>query len=548
MKNLFANVCLLLVSCVAGLALCEVSLRLFYPKYQHLAEGQFRQDEIRIWTRTSNSRDFGYHPDTLAPHTLHHNNLALRQHRNFSAADLAAATNIGVFGDSFTENTGLPVQYSFTEPLDYLLNLGGERFNVLNFGVNAYGPGQSLLHYESFRYAEDLDHVFYIYCVNDLENIYETGLFHLDEAGLLARNELPRVIWWRNPITRLHITYLVLDARGQLSSVVAERLKNFKHLRSLYLKRRVDGTAQALYLDHDVRKNVVAIFQQLIRHWKHLAEHHGATFSVVLLPREPPKPWIVDLLDAEAVEVVDLYDRFGDRNPAHLRRPWLRSPYRFKRDGHWNEDGNRLAAVCLYRFLEEKMRLPSLSSNRLREVIDRYYAAFEGISRRKALGGGEDVDISAEAAAAIREKYLALDISDPLKDLQEEVIEVVVQPDKRIIASDFNVYLDRNTLFYVKEECRQTDTEARFFLHVTPVDERHIHEHRRQYDFESLNFSRTGQPLFTGQCVVKMELPSYPIRQIHTGQFVKDAQGNYVHIWEGGFSMAQAVGVGEGGR
>ena len=92
MKNLFANLCLVLVSCVAGLALCEASLRLFYPTYRHLAEAQFHTDAMRIWARTPNSRAWRNHLDTLVSHSFHHNNLAFRQHRDFSAADLAAAT------------------------------------------------------------------------------------------------------------------------------------------------------------------------------------------------------------------------------------------------------------------------------------------------------------------------------------------------------------------------------------------------------------------------------------------------------------------------
>ena len=37
-----ANLFLLLVSCLAGLSLCELSLRIFYPKYQNVAEAQFQ--------------------------------------------------------------------------------------------------------------------------------------------------------------------------------------------------------------------------------------------------------------------------------------------------------------------------------------------------------------------------------------------------------------------------------------------------------------------------------------------------------------------------
>lgn len=124
----------------------------------------------------------GTHSDTRLPHFLHHNNLTLRQHRNFSEADFTAATNISFFGDSFVENVRTAVQYSFTEPLDYLLNHGHTRFNVLNFGVDGYGPGQSFLRYEDFRYAKELDHVFFVCSRNDLIDIYTTELFHLDTA------------------------------------------------------------------------------------------------------------------------------------------------------------------------------------------------------------------------------------------------------------------------------------------------------------------------------------------------------------------------------
>ena len=373
------NLCLLLVACTVGLALCEASLRLFYPKYRHVAEAQFRSDAMRLYARTPNSRNWIWHPDTSVPHSVHHNNLALRQHRNFRATDLAAATNIGVFGDSFTENSRMAAQYSFTEPLDYLLNQRPQRFNVLNFGVDGYGPGQSLLHYEYFPYAEDLDHVLYIYCSNDLEDIYKMGLFHLNESGQLVRNEAIRSSWWAPLVRKLHIAHLLLDVSGRLSSVLAETAGDTGNLG--------EGEAATGRKTHYSQKNSLAIFQQLIRHWKHLAEHNGSTFSVVLLPLRPPEPHVAASLEEEGIEVVDLYACFGNHDPAHKERPWEQSPYRFKDDNHWNEAGNRLAAVCLYRVLEEKTGLPRLSEGRLQEILSRYYTAFER-ALLKAGGGG----------------------------------------------------------------------------------------------------------------------------------------------------------------
>ena len=108
-----------------ALLLCEVGLRLFHPKYAYLAEAPFARDPNLIMIRIPSHRSFAGHPDTGSPHPFFHNNLGLRQHRDFSAADLESSVNIGFFGDSFTENVLMKAQHSFTEPLDYLLNIGG---------------------------------------------------------------------------------------------------------------------------------------------------------------------------------------------------------------------------------------------------------------------------------------------------------------------------------------------------------------------------------------------------------------------------------------
>ena len=542
MKNLGSNLCLLLVSCVVGLSLCEVSLRVFYPKYRHLAEAQFRRDAFRIWARSPNSKQQEKHPDTSAPHFLFHNNLALRQHRDFSEVDLASATNIGVFGDSYVENIKIPVQYSFTEPLDYLLNQRRRRFNVLNFGVQGYGPGQSLLYYEHFRHAADLDHVVYVHCQNDIWDIYTTGLFRLDAAGHLVRNEAIRSSWWVSLMSRLHLPYLVLDVSGRLPSFLAHTAADDKRprLRAGYRKRRrekrrvamrdASNRGRAADYAHDDEQNSLSIFRSLIRHWKDLAEHNGSTFSVVLLPRYSPHPSVVTLLTAEDVEVIDLYTCFKDADPVHSQRPWLQSPYRYKNDPHWNEAGNRLAAVCLYRVLEEKMGLPKWSEEDLREALGDYYAAVGGEIPLKIAGERRArKTVSPETAAAIREKYLALEMRQFLKD---EFVEVLMQRDKRIIASDFDVYLDGNRLFYVKEDCRPVDTRAPFFLHVIPVDESDLPAHRYQYGFDNLDFRHPRFQPDDKICGVIRSLPTYAVRSIRTGQYAPGTG----RLWEANWS------------
>ena len=552
MKNLFVNFSLLLASCVAGLALCELSLRLFYPKYRHLAEVRFASSVMRIWARSPNSRFLQIHPDTSFKHIFYHNNLALRQHRNFTEAEIVSATNVGVFGDSFVENIGLAAQYSFTEPLDYLLNQSGKPFNVLNFGVTGYGPGQSLLHYENFQYVGNLDYVLFVYCENDIRNIYETGLFRLDEAGRLTRHEAIRSAWWVRLIARLHVSYLILDANERLSFQRLQDILSKELLDERQRKISKQETHHAEYVRHSLSyrgkmddaefKSSVAVFQRILRRWKELVENAGGAFSVVLLPVTPINPDVATVLLEEDIKVFDLYDCFGAHDPAHTDRPWRDSPYRFKHDVHWNEAGNQLAAVCLYRFLEEEMGVPALSEERLGEALQRYYSAVvEGWIPRTPEGR----DVASHTGVGIREKYVVLDSSDPFQTLKDELRTVATQPAKRIIRSVFDVYLDRNQLIYVKEACRPADTRARFFVHVTPVDARDLPESRRRYGFENRDFSKARLPIGGQRCAARRRLPDYPIRQIRTGQFVKDDEGNYVHLWEGEFVMEQPTRGGE---
>ena len=515
---LVRNLSLLLATCLVGLVLCEGSLRLFYPKYEPLAEARYRFDMMRLWARSPNDRAEHPHPDTGLMHALHHNNLGLRQHRNFSAVDLTAAVNVGVFGDSFVENRGMDAPYSLTEPLDYLLNQRGQRFNVLNFGVAGYGPGQSLLHYEHFRYAEDLAYVFFVYGEGDLKDLAYRKLFHLDEVGRLVEHEAIRsslAVTW---MSRLHLPYLILDARGHISSYMKERRRHAR--RTLRPLRREQGHRR-----YSTAKERHRVFRHLIRRWKQAVERNGGKFYVVLLPQHSPAtfPRVPDLLQEEDVATISLYDCFGTYDAEHYQRQWSdSSPYRFKTDGHWNEAGNRLAAMCLYRVLEGEMGLPTLTAETLRAVLRRYYAAFGGWRAAHAGEEGTDTLVSSPTAAGIREKYQALGApSVPMSALAEA-------SDKRILRSTFDVYLSGKSLVYRKEGCRWADLSSWFFLHIFPVDETDLPEGRARYGFDNKDFQ--AQSFQVGEsCTVERPLPDYPIRRIRTGQYIP-AKGR---LWEG---------------
>jgi hypothetical protein len=386
-KNATLNIILLLISLLISLLIIEISLRIFYSKYKYAAESCFIIKSDRIWARKAGSHYIRKHPDSHQPHPVYHNNLALRQHRNFSKHDLESAINIAFFGDSFTENLRLPSQYSFTEPLDYLLNLSPKKCNTLNFGVDGYGPDQLFLYYRDFEYSGDLDYVFYVFCGNDLRNIYENNLFTINNTGDLIQNKAFLPPWWIRLISKFHTTYLILDIRERLllkNRAINEinfeeylTLKYHKNLVDSHKKRFHSKIADAIQANlftqvetGDMDKSI-AIFQALLHFWEESVEKNGGKFYILTLPQYNKR--ITKKVLQDKFNVIALHEKFRGIN-GHYNH----MDYRFKTDCHLNETANQLAAVFLYRLIEKEEDLPPIDLNTLKEQIYTYYSSFDG--------------------------------------------------------------------------------------------------------------------------------------------------------------------------
>ena len=90
-----------------------------------------------------------------------------------------------------------------------------------------------------------------------------------------------------------------------------------------------------------------------------------------------------------------------------------------------------------------------------------------------------------------------------------------------VAQSDFDVYMRGAGLAYIKESCAAGDTDARFFLHIIPVDPDDLSTDRRESGFVNLDFRFADYGARTGdKCVAERDLPDYAIERIHTGQFV----------------------------
>ena len=110
-----------------------------------------------------------------------------------------------------------------------------------------------------------------------------------------------------------------------------------------------------------------------------------------------------------------------------------------------------------------------------------------------------------------------------------------------IIRSDFDVYLinDRDRLIYAKSQCGGADVEATFFANIYPVDADDLSDDRKQYGYDIIdfNFNDYGAIDADGNCWAALNLPGYPIAEIHaSGQYATTADG-FAHIWEGAYRL-----------
>ena len=533
---------LFLLSLLGALAACEVGLRLFHPKYEDIARyDKYRADESRLWAPIPNTSRHRAHPDTGRRHPVIYNSFGSRQHRNFEVDALKRAENVAVFGDSYTENSGIEAQYSFTEVLDFLLNLQDDRdFNVLNFGVDGYGPGQEFAWYEQFPHRDDWDHVLYVFCNNDIEDFHNRRLFSLDESGNLVANDA----MGRGPLVvalgRLHLTHLVRDFVLRLPSSrrpVApkkepplERIEPTHRISQRIMRRKQDGASLGDALDDSI-----AAFQALLSHWKEVVEERGGKFHVVVFPYLPRNS--VQGVFPSHLDVVYLRECFRDVIPNFNYDDW-----RFATDWHWNEAGNMVAAHCLYRLLEEEAGLAPLSDAALASARHEYYAAVHTGSWSPPPEWVARPARPTLDAARIAAKYMQL-------DYRRGVLEQLGNstPAAR---GDWDVYQlpkepgGRAVLAYAKTPCREEDREDTFFLHVTPADPRRLSAERADHGFDNLDFyfAAVGQPVaptrrrnrfpnggwtFGDHCVYGAELPRYEIARIRTGQYAADSR-----IWE----------------
>ena len=84
----------------------------------------------------------------------------------------------------------------------------------------------------------------------------------------------------------------------------------------------------------------------------------------------------------------------------------------------------------------------------------------------------------------------------------------------------FDLHLQDDSLLFLRGPCDPSDADARFLLHVQPMDNADLPQDRREYGFDNLTFGFDERgAIFDGKCAAIADLPAYPVERIRFGQF-----------------------------
>jgi hypothetical protein len=344
MKNILKNSTLTLFAVALCLVVAEAALWID-GRYQDLVS-QLLAPSPTIWERPANQIQIGQHPDLKVPIKIRFDSDGVRNHSEPSTRE--KRNIIGFFGDSFTENYRIEDKFSFTSILDIAARPGAR---VVNYGVVGYGLDQSYLRYKKYE-RHDIQHVVYVFCFNDLKDLYATGLTEITQDGNISFN-VPKINSFYRFIGRFRLTYLSISAyykaralfnllqsgKREVISVQSFDWVGIEQVVSGYRRRLHDEYADAITSDFmsstptEDTSRLAQKFLTLIEKWKHEVEAARRSFTVLVLPWKIEDEVATKLLrnfNGNIVHSIDYFENCGNCT--------------FENDGHWNEYGNEKAA------------------------------------------------------------------------------------------------------------------------------------------------------------------------------------------------------------
>ncbi|MBT7610169.1 MAG: hypothetical protein HN576_10450 [Bacteriovoracaceae bacterium] len=344
------KILILLVSIVFSLSSVEVFLRLSNSKYRYAAEAIRKIDQNRLFSRVRNSEIQFKSPDTEQLHKVHYNNYGLRSSSDIDIKNLNSKNIIGIFGDSFVENLRLPEKETVSHLLTNKIHTTEKAILALNMGVEGYGTDQAYLYYRDSLLTKHINHAWYFFYHNDVKDVRDNQLLYWKENKLqssLAR-EFPS---WKKWASKLYLTYLVLDFYHRFVFIQDLKFYFSKYTYNTFQPLISPEGHQKRMSNREKDKDIVpdvktkSLIQNIIKEWEKLAKKNGAEFKIIVLPDEKTDKYARDIFK-DFSGVIYLRPDFLQKYPKG-NIDWA-----FKKDLHWNKDGNELAAEILSKVID----------------------------------------------------------------------------------------------------------------------------------------------------------------------------------------------------
>ncbi len=120
---------------------------------------------------------------------------------------------------------------------------------------------------------------------------------------------------------------------------------------------------------------------------------------------------------------------------------------------------------------------------------------------------------------------------------QRYVNQLIHQADEQVRRAGWHVYRTGRRLTYRKKPCVPADVQAKFVLHIVPVDRADLPAKRKRYGFDNLDFSFDWRgERVDDECIAIVRLPAYAIDRIWLGQWISAEDRT---LWEAEFAPSR---------
>ena len=294
-------------------------------------------------------------------------------------------TRIAVLGDSFVEAFQVTLDKSFPHILEEELNNNseGKKYEVLNFGVSSFGTAQEYLmlkHY-AMNYHPDIVILAFLTANDVSDNGYKLQKNHNNNVPyfiLDSSNKLVQISSENRNISNSSANLAAFlrvfkSALGSIFPNTANFLVNFYNRKYVFTYKDALNVYSDNYSEEDWQ-DAWNVTKALILETKNFSEVNGARFVLVSLANNiqvNPGWWnetvkkYPEMADWNPEKPDKILEDFSSKNNISYIRllPYFKDYYNrtgrnlyFYSDGHWNEEGQRLAAEAIYENLKYKLQ------------------------------------------------------------------------------------------------------------------------------------------------------------------------------------------------